>query len=101
MITLGLPFSARNSISLVNNAAARSTDGDGIIIYLSSPTTVSIHLGKITSSNTVRATWVNPETGEQKAIGKFPNHGEHPFTTPQGQKDAILLLDAVSGDLQN
>jgi hypothetical protein len=77
------------------NAAARSMDGDSIMVYLSSATRVSIHLEKITSSTTVRATWVNPETGEQKIIGEFPNRGSHSFTTPQGQVDAILLLDAV------
>jgi hypothetical protein len=78
------------------NTAARSTDGDSIIVYLSSATTVSLHLDKITSSNTVRATWVNPETGDQKIIGEYPNQGSRPFTTPQGQKDAILLLDGVT-----
>ena len=77
------------------NAAAGSIDGDSIVIYLSSGSTVSIQLGKITSSDTVRATWVNTETGEERVIGEFPNRGSHPFTTPEGQKDALLLLDAA------
>ena len=41
------------------NVAARSTEGDCIIVYLSSRTTVTIDLGRITVGQTVHATWVN------------------------------------------
>ena len=75
------------------NAAARSNEGDSIIIYLSSPTTVSINMSKITAGQAVRATWVNPETGEQTIIGTFPNTRQRSFTTPELWQDAVLLLD--------
>ena len=77
------------------NVAARSAEGDSVIVYLSSPTTVSIQLRKITLSETVRAAWVNPQSGEEKVIGEFPNHGSRSFKTPDGQMDAVLLLDGV------
>jgi hypothetical protein len=76
------------------NAAARSTDGDNVVVYLSSRTTVTIDLSKITAGNKVRATWVNPETGEQTSAGEFPHASRHQFTTPGPGEDAVLLLDA-------
>lgn len=77
------------------NAAARSSDGDSVLVYLSSPTTVSVRMDRITAAGTVRARWVNPETGEETAIGEFPNTGTRAFTTPAGREDAVLLLDGV------
>ena len=78
------------------NAAVRSTDGDTVIVYLSSPTTVSIDMNKITTSKSLRATWINPATGEQTTIGEFPARGFHSFTTPDTSEDAVLTLDAVT-----
>jgi hypothetical protein len=80
------------------NVAARSTEGDWVIAYLSSKTTVTVDLSKITVGKAVRATWVNPETGEQTAAGEFPNRRRHEFTTPGPSEDAVLLLDAVKAN---
>ena len=77
------------------NAAARSLDGDGAIVYLSSPATVSIDLGKITAAATLRASWVNTESGEASLIGLLPSRGVRDFSTPPSRPDAVLLLDAV------
>jgi hypothetical protein len=77
------------------NASARSSDGDSVIVYLSSPATVSIRMNKISVGNGVRAKWVNPETGEETVIGDFQNSGTRSFSTPQPQEDAVLLLDAI------
>jgi len=77
------------------NAAARSTRGNLAIVYLSTRSSVSADLGKITASQTVRATWVNPETGELSVEGVFPNSGLHSFTPSLKSEDAVLLLEAV------
>jgi hypothetical protein len=77
------------------NAAAGSSDGDSVIVYLSHPTTVSLHMKKITASHAVRARWVNTETGAETIIGEFPNTGTRAFTTPDARPDAVLLLDAA------
>ena len=77
------------------NAAARSSEGNRIVLYLSSPTTVSLDMSQITAGPAVRATWVNPETGEQTLIGSFPNAGQRVFATPESCQDAVLLLDAT------
>jgi hypothetical protein len=76
------------------NVAARSMDGDSAIVYLSSPASVTIDLGRVAASPTVRATWVNPETGEETAAGEFPRASRHQFTPPGPGEDAVLLLDA-------
>jgi hypothetical protein len=81
------------------NVAARSADGDCIFIYLSSPATVSIQMDKITAGNQVKATWVNPQTGQETPAGEFPNTRTQTFTTPEGWPaqflDAVLILEAV------
>jgi hypothetical protein len=82
------------------NVAACSSDGDSVLVYLSNPTTVSLHMNKITAARTggrsaaTRARWVDPETGAETAIGEFPTTGTRAFTTPEGHPDAVLLLDA-------
>jgi hypothetical protein len=79
----------------VLNVAARSIDGDSVIAYLSNPTTVSIHMDRVTAARTARARWVDTETGAVSVIGEFPSSGTRSFTTPDSRPDAILLLDAV------
>jgi hypothetical protein len=78
------------------NAAARSTRGHLAVIYLSARNSVSVDLGKITASETVRATWVNPETGESSLEGVFPNSRLRSLTPSQTSEDAVLLLEAVN-----
>jgi Protein of unknown function (DUF4038)/Putative collagen-binding domain of a collagenase len=77
------------------NAAARSTDGDSIIVYLSSPSTISINMDKITASGTVSAHWFDPASGLQAPIGTYPNTGTQSFASPSEWVDAVLLLDAT------
>ena len=77
------------------NAAARSASGDWAILYLSTHNAVTVDFGKVTTSETVRATWINPETGESTAAGVFPNSGLRPFTPSLKSEDAVLLLEAV------
>jgi hypothetical protein len=86
-------FGANNDTAL--NAAARSSDGDIVIVYLSSQTTVTLDMTKITAGKTVRATWVNPQTGDRKVAGEFENTGQRTFTTPPSSDDGVLLLEAV------
>jgi len=77
------------------NAAARSTRGDWAIVYVSRRNPVTIDFGKVTASETVRATWINPETGESTVAGDYPNSGLRPFTPSLKSEDAVLLLEAV------
>jgi hypothetical protein len=78
------------------NAAARSTRGDWAILYLSTRNPVTVDFGKVTMSETVRVTWINPETGESTVAGVFPNSGLRSLTPSLKSEDAVLLLEAVA-----
>ncbi|MFI4943186.1 MAG: DUF4038 domain-containing protein [Burkholderiales bacterium] len=83
------------------NAAMRSSDGRRVLVYLSSPTTVFLHLDKIEAKN-AKATWMSPITGERKDAGTyatgnltgstFPGSPTQFFKTPGFWEDAVLLL---------
>jgi hypothetical protein len=77
------------------NVAARSSDGDRIVVYLTSDRNVVLDLTRITASDTVEATWVSPVTGERTVIGRYPNEGSRTFTPPTGWEDALLMLEAA------
>jgi hypothetical protein len=84
------------------NAAMRSSDGRRALLYISSPTTVFLHLDKIEAKN-AKATWISPVTGERKDAGTFatgnltgstfPNGQTQFFKTPGFWEDALLLLE--------
>jgi hypothetical protein len=86
-------FASGENSGITLNVAARSAAGDWVLAYLSSHTTVSIQMDKITAGNTVKASWLDPTTGAKTPIGSFPNTGTRSFSTPTGWKDAVLLLE--------
>jgi hypothetical protein len=86
------------------NAAARSADGDWVMIYLAGKGSVAIHTDKVITSARCQATWFNPQTGEAVAGGTFPTGNCGPgtfpewatqtFTPPPASEDAVLLMEA-------
>lgn len=76
------------------NAAMGSSAGDMIIVYLSTATSVTIDLSKITSQSLSTATWIDPKTGERHRIGSLKDDGIRAFSTPKGWEDALLLIEA-------
>jgi hypothetical protein len=85
------------------NAAMRSEDGSRVLVYLSGPTTVFLHLDKVEAKK-AKATWISPVTGERTDAGTFET-GNHTgdtfpiartqfFKTPDRWEDAVLLLEA-------
>jgi hypothetical protein len=86
-------FANQESQNTMLNTAVRSKFGDWAMAYLSSQTTVSINMSKITAGNEVDASLLDPRTGTQKRIGSFPNTGIRSFSTPVGWEDAVLLLE--------
>ena len=87
------------------NTAMRSVSGGRVLVYLSSQCTVFLHLDKI-ASREVRATFINPVTGERKDAGSFltgnlnggvfPGAQTHSFSTPGHWEDALVLLEGVA-----
>ncbi len=88
-------FASGAGSGLTLNTAARSKTGDWILAYISSKTTVSIKMDKITAGSNVEAQWISPVDGKRIRIGKFKNTGNHDFATPDGWEDAVLFLKAV------
>lgn len=98
-------FASGVSCERTLNAARRAVDGSCALVYLSSQCHVLIHLDKIATKH-VKATWVNPASGEQKDAGThatgnlvegtFPQPKAQWFSTPGHWEDAVLILDGVA-----
>ena len=56
---------------------------------------MTVDFGKIKTSRSVLATWINPETGEATVAGVFPNDTLRPLTPALTSEDAVLLLEAT------
>jgi hypothetical protein len=85
--------SGGNTNGQVLNLAARHKDRRWIMTYLASKASFSIHMDKLTAGSTVMARWIDPRTGEPKAIGSFSSSGVESFSTPDGWEDALLVLE--------
>ncbi|MGA3008022.1 MAG: DUF4038 domain-containing protein [Opitutaceae bacterium] len=77
--------------------AARTSDGQSIIAYISAGQTVTINLAKISDSS-AQAWWFNPQTAVTTLIGSFATTGSQNFTPPDGN-DWVLVIDAASAGL--
>jgi Protein of unknown function (DUF4038)/Putative collagen-binding domain of a collagenase len=83
------------------SVAARTSDGQTIIAYLSdgSATAKTIDMTKITTvTSTINAWWYNPRTGRATFINKFPNTGSRKFSAPD-KNDWVLVLDDAAASL--
>jgi hypothetical protein len=86
-----LPAAVSNTLS--GGVAARSIDGDGILVYFSGPSAGVLNIGGLTSAQNYSALWINPENGDQIAAGDLSNAGVHTYQTPAGWNDSVLALD--------
>ena len=75
------------------NVAARSSDGDWIVAYLTEKTPVTIKMNSITASKTVNAWWINPVTGERTKIGDYKTSESRTFRFPEEWQDAVLFIE--------
>jgi hypothetical protein len=87
-------FAAGENSGMELNVAARAAHSGWALAYLSSSTTVSLRMNKLTAGSQVQAWWVDPTSGARSEISTFPNTGTQSFTTPDGWQDAVLLLTA-------
>lgn len=79
------------------NTAARSSDGDWILVYLTNMESVTLRLDNITASKTATGWWIDPLTGTRTEIGSFPTSANRDFFPPEGWQDAVLLIKKKSG----
>lgn len=74
------------------NLAARNLGGLWAIAYLGSSCSFSINLNKVKTAERIKASFVDPRTGERLPEEIFSNLGVHRFTTPEGWEDALLIV---------
>ena len=74
------------------NVAARSSDGDWIVAYLTDKSAVTINLKCITAFSFATGWWINPLTGERTRIDDYPTSESKTFTLPAGWQDALLFI---------
>ncbi len=74
--------------------AAKSSDGDWVLVYLSKGQKVNVVMSKVTSDRVI-ANWYNPRNGNFTPIGAFSNQGMREFTPPTNDTDNdwLLVLD--------
>jgi hypothetical protein len=77
--------------------AARTRDGQSIIVYIPTRRVVTIDLRKI-SDPSAKAWWFHPQTAASTFIGNFPTTGPKDFDPPD-QDDWVLVIDAASANL--
>jgi hypothetical protein len=77
-------------------AAARSVDGDWILVYLPTNRSVTLKLDSVTSSKTVLVSWINPLDGEKLRVGVYSTATRPSLTPPPGWQDAVLLAERMA-----
>jgi uncharacterized protein YjdB len=75
-------------------AAAVTSDGSSIIVYLPSSRTITVS-GASLASATMSGWWYNPATGSSTSIGSYPT-GTPAVLTPPASGDWVLVLDNPS-----
>jgi hypothetical protein len=76
-------------------AAARSADGNWILVYLPTNEPVTLKLDSIRSSKMATVSWLNPLNGEKTKIGSYPTSSRAVrLTPPSGWQDAVLLAES-------
>src|SRR5665213_360986 len=77
--------------------AARSADGEWILVYLTGDAPVTLRLSQLAGSPMAEGWWIDPVTGARTENGRFSITGERTFTPPRGCQDAILLIKKAGG----
>jgi len=73
-------------------AAARASDGSLIIAYLPDRREVTVDMSAITTDTVATASWLDPRTGSETRIGRFPTEGHRGFMPPS-DADWILVVE--------
>lgn len=73
------------------NAAARSANGDWIMVYITGNEPESIKFDKINAPS-VKVYRINPQTGAKTDLGAVNTSAAYTFSLPEGWEDAILIF---------
>lgn len=75
--------------------AARSVDGNLVLVYFPENNPAVIDLSKITAGDTVTAKWRNTENASETSDGSYPATGTQMFTPPASWDDGLLILEGA------
>ncbi len=89
-----VPDQAMIKEGVKGDAAARSSDGEWILAYLTGDAPVTLDLHRMTASSSATAWWIDPLSGRRTPIGSFSTSGTARFLPPKGSEDSLLLLAA-------
>ena len=87
--------SGGNTTGEALNLGARSTSGKWIVAYLAGQANITVNTAKITAG-AASAIWIDPVTGAQQTVGRFPVGGMRSFTRPADLQDGVLVVNQVA-----
>ncbi|MGA8185558.1 MAG: putative collagen-binding domain-containing protein, partial [Terriglobia bacterium] len=76
--------------------AARTSDGQTVIIYAPTQRTLSVAMDKI-SGTAAMGWWFDPSGGTGTFLGVYPTTGTHDFTPPSNDDWVLVLDDEAAG----
>ena len=76
------------------NAAARSSSGDWLLVYLSESSRIRLRPDALTAAPQAQAFWIDPRSGDRLPIAYFPTRSSAVFQPPSGWEDALLFVNA-------
>jgi hypothetical protein len=77
--------------------AARTTDGNTLLVYTPVRRSLRIDMGRI-SGNAAKVWWYDPADGSNQLVGSLPNSGPRDFMPPSAQ-DWVLVIDNATADM--
>jgi len=80
-------------IEVGERAAARSGNGDWILVYLPINEPVTLKLDSITSSKMAVVSWINPLNGEKIRVGIYSTSALPSLRPPADWQDTVLLVE--------
>jgi hypothetical protein len=79
--------------------AARAEDGSFLLAYTPTGRAVTVRLDALDGA-AVKASWIDPRTGETRDIGRYPSEAEEEFEPPSNGRghDWLLVIEDAAGD---
>jgi hypothetical protein len=75
--------------------AARTSDGNTVIVYVPTRRTLTIAMDQISGTSAV-AWWYNPTNGQPTQIGSYATTGSKQFTPPTSEEWVLVLDNALA-----
>lgn len=88
-------FESNVNSDKILHVASRTLTGDLLMIYSSTSANLSIRMDKITASDTVIVSWIDPRNADKLIVGTFPTVGTRMFSCLPGFEDSLLIIESI------